>query len=86
MAILNLVNHVGRFLRASFLCAFLLFFGLPIYGIFSAAYFGYVVSFVFLVLGLRLLHYCLQSNFQATFNFVFCGRVVGDPGHRPKER
>ena len=40
MAILNLVNHVGRFLRASFLCAFLLFFGLPVYGVFSAAFFG----------------------------------------------
>ena len=39
MAIQSLVDHVGRFLRASFFRAFPLFLGLPIYGVFSAAYF-----------------------------------------------
>ena len=33
MAIQTLVDHVGRFRRASFLRAFPLYFGFPVYGV-----------------------------------------------------
>ena len=73
MAIQTLVVHVGRFLRASFFLAFPLFFGLPIYGVFSAGYFGTACNSTF-----------KQPSTLSAVRLAFVYFV--DQGHRPKER
>ena len=60
-AIQFLINHVGRLLRASFFRAFSFFLGLPIYGVFSAAY-VWLRRFL-RTPGIGILWYCLQLNF-----------------------
>ena len=74
-------------LSLRFLRAFPLFFGLPIYGLFSAVYFGYVVTgrYVMLHVATVVRSMTRNSTFKQT-STLSAVRLAFYQGHRPKER